>query len=114
MPAHFFDTHKAVKNLKAAGFNETQAEAIVAAISAAVAGKIAAKEDGSVSHNKPSHEVQDSIADVKEDAGEVRNEPSPVVQDLIAELKAIERRLTLRIGGMLFVLFAVIGLSKFL
>lgn len=92
MPAHFFDTHKAVKMLQAAGFNETQAEAIVAAISAAMAGNIA----------------------VKADASETRNESSPEVQDLITELKAIERRLTLRIGGMLFVGFAVIALSKFL
>lgn len=113
MPAHFFDTHKAVKNLKAAGFNETQAEAIVAAISAAMAGKIAVKDDASETRNVPSPEVQDSIA-VKEDASKTRSEPSPVAQDLIAELKAIERRLTLRLGVMLFVGFGVIGLSKFL
>ena len=68
MPARFFDTHKAVKNLKAAGFSEAKAEAIVAAISAATAGKIVAKEDASETCNKPSPEVQDSIADVKEDA----------------------------------------------
>ncbi len=40
-----FDTHKAVKELKQAGFDDTQAEAIVATVGDAIGGNVATKTD---------------------------------------------------------------------
>ena len=40
-----FDTHKAVKALKDAGFAEAQAEAVVSTVGDAVGGNVATKED---------------------------------------------------------------------
>ena len=40
-----FDTHKAVKALKEAGFDDPQAEAVVATVGEAIGGSIATKAD---------------------------------------------------------------------
>lgn len=40
-----FDTHKAVKALKGAGFDDTQAEAVVATVGDAIGGDVATKSD---------------------------------------------------------------------
>ena len=40
-----FDTHKAVKTLKEAGFEETQAEAVVETVGNAIGGNVATKTD---------------------------------------------------------------------
>ncbi len=40
-----FDTHKAVKELKQAGFDDTQAEAVVATVGDAIGGNVATKTD---------------------------------------------------------------------
>ena len=40
-----FDTHKAVKALKGAGFDDTQAEAVVATVGDAIGGDVATKRD---------------------------------------------------------------------
>ena len=40
-----FDTHKAVKALKQAGFNDGQAKAVVATVGDAIGGNVATKTD---------------------------------------------------------------------
>ena len=45
MPALAFDTHKAVKTLKAAGANEILAEAVVSTVGDAIGGNVATKAD---------------------------------------------------------------------
>ena len=45
MAALFFDTHKAVKELQEAGFDEGQAEALVATVGTAMVGNVATKQD---------------------------------------------------------------------
>ncbi len=40
-----FDTHKAVKALKEAGFEDAQAEAVVATVGDAIGGNVATKAD---------------------------------------------------------------------
>ena len=45
MSALAFDTHKAVTALKQAGFEETQAEAVVTTMGAALGGNVATKAD---------------------------------------------------------------------
>ena len=45
MGAVAFDTHKVVKDLKRAGFNDEQAEAVVSAVGEAVGENVATKAD---------------------------------------------------------------------
>ncbi len=45
MGALTFDTHKAVTSLKNAGFDEAQAEAVVATLGEATNGRLATKDD---------------------------------------------------------------------
>ena len=45
MAALLFDTHKAVKDLQEAGFDEAQAEAVVATVGTAIVGNVATKQD---------------------------------------------------------------------
>ena len=45
MAALLFDTHKAVKELQEAGFDETQAEAVVTTVGTALLGNVATKQD---------------------------------------------------------------------
>jgi len=45
MSALAFDTHKAVKALKEAGFDDAQAEAVVGTVADAVGGNVATKAD---------------------------------------------------------------------
>jgi len=45
MSALAFDTHKAVKALKEAGFDDAQAEAVVGTVGDAVGGNVATKAD---------------------------------------------------------------------
>ena len=45
MGAVAFDTHKVVKDLKRAGFNDQQAEAVVSAVGEAVGENVATKAD---------------------------------------------------------------------
>ena len=94
MAALLFDTHKAVKDLQEAGFDEAQAEAVVATVGTAI---IATKQD--------INDLRSEIA-TKSDM--------QTLGGLCSELKAMELRLTLRIGGMVFAGFALIALCKLL
>ena len=68
-----FDTHAAVKDLKEVGFNENQAEVMVATVGKAVNQSFATKAD-----------LTDAKAELKTDIADVRNE----LADAKAELKA--------------------------
>ncbi len=77
-----FDTHKAVKALKGAGFDDTQAEAVVATVGDAIGGDVATKRD---------------IDELKTDFSEFKAE----VKADIAEFKAeIYRHLWLMAAGI--------------
>ena len=81
MSALAFDTHKAVKALKEAGFDDAQAEAVVATVGDAIGGNVATKSD---------------IADLK---------------SAIAELKAdIFRQLWLMAAGIVGLTVALVKL----
>ena len=68
-----FDTHKAVKELRAAGAAESLAEAVVATVGAAMGENVATKAD---------------IADVRTELAEVKAELKADINELRAELKA--------------------------
>ena len=94
MASLLFDTHKAVKDLQEAGFDEAQAEALVSILSTAIVGNVATKQD-----------VLDCHIDL-------RSETKTLGSDLCSELRAMESRLTLRLGSMIVAGFALIALVK--
>ena len=79
MAALFFDTHKAVKDLQEAGFDESQAEAVVGTVGTAIIGNVATTQD---------------VRDVRQEISDLRSE-------LRSELQAMELRITLRMGGLI-------------
>ena len=83
MATVIFDTYKAVSQLRAAGFDETQAAAMVTTICDVLGGNLATKED-----------IRDMAT--KEDVAAVRREMATK-----ADLHALETRLTIRMGGMI-------------
>ena len=86
MAALFFDTHKAVKELQEAGFDEGQAEALVATVGTAMVGNVATKQD----------------------IGDLRS-------DLLSKMQAMELRITLRMGGLIVAgVGLIIALDKLL
>lgn len=79
-----FDTHKAVKDLQEAGFDEAQAEALVATVGTAIVGNVATKQDVTDARN-----------------------------DLRSEMQAMELRITVRMGGLIVAGVAlIIALDK--
>ena len=86
MAALLFDTHKAVKDLQEAGFDEAQAEAVVARVGTAIIGNVATKQD---------------VLDCR--------------NDLRSEMQAMELRITLRMGGLIVAgVGLIIALDKLL
>ena len=82
MPA--FDTLKATKLLKASGFEETQAEAVVATVRDAIAENVATKADVT----EASNELKLEIAGVRAEIAGVRAEIKDDIADLRTETKA--------------------------
>ena len=110
-----FDTHKIIKELQEAGFAESQAEAVVAAIGTAVIGNVATKQDILDARNEfkqgitdVRQEVKDARNEFKQDIKDARNEAKQEASELRAAMQAMELRITLRMGGMIV---AGIGLA---
>ena len=72
-----FDTHKIVKELQEAGFDEPQAEAVVSAMGAAIVGNLATKAD-----------MQEFRAATKADMQEHRNATQADIRELRNEFKS--------------------------
>ncbi len=81
MPA--FDTLKATKLLKASGFEETQAEAVVATVRDAIAENVATKADVT----EASNELKLEIAGVRTEIANARTELKEDIAGVRAELK---------------------------
>ena len=90
MATVIFDTYKAVSQLREAGFDETQAAAMVTTICDVLGGNLATKEDLAA--------VRQDMA-TKEDIASVRREMDSKPDK--ADLHALETRLTIRMGGMI-------------
>ena len=72
-----FDTHKAVKALKEAGFGDIQAEAVVATVGDAIGGDVATKGDIAVLKNDIAGfkaDIKAAIAALKVDIAEFKAE----------------------------------------
>lgn len=99
-----FDTHKVVKDLQDAGFDETQAEAVVNALGNAIDRDVVRPDDLKEFATKA------DIVGVRDEIAELRQD----MADLRTEMKALELRLTIRLTGLMFatsgLLFAALKL----
>ena len=93
-----FDTHKVVKDLQDAGFDETQAEALVNALGNAVDRDVVKPED------LKAFATTADIVGVRGEIAKLQQDMS----DLRTEMKALELRLTVRLTG---VMIATAGLA---
>ena len=85
-----FDTHKAVKELQDAGFEEAQAEAVVATVGAAFVGNVATKQD-----------LMELLSEMRSQGSELRSEMQNQGRDLFSKMQAMELRITLRMGALI-------------
>ena len=90
-----FDTHKAVKTLTAAGFNETQAEALIGAVGESHEA-LATKADLQDLAQMTKAEIQ--ALDIRIQALDMHLQA--LAQTTKADLKDLELRLTLRLGAL--------------
>ena len=79
------DTHKAVKTLREAGFEETQAEAMVTTFGNAMSENVATKADIG--------ELKAYIAEMKADVDALKTDVATLKTDMLA----LEQRLTVRL-----------------
>ena len=83
-----FDTHKAVKALKEAGFDDSKAEAVVATVGDAIGGSIATKADIAELHATTKADITELRIATKADIAELRAEMKADIAELRAEMKA--------------------------
>ena len=94
-----FDTHRVVKDLQDAGFDEAQAEAVVKALGETIDRDVVKPEDLKGFATKS--DIAELRAATKADIAGLRAE-------MQTELKALELRLTVRLTG---IIIAVVGLA---
>ena len=97
-----FDTHKVVKDLQDAGFDETQAEAVVNALGNAIDRDVVKPED------LKDFATKADIVGVRGEIAQLRHEMAEMDANLRTEMKALELRLTVRLTG---VMIATVGLA---
>ena len=111
-----FDTHKAVKELQEAGFDEGQAEAVVATVGAAFVGNVATKQDLTELRSDLRSEMQalgselrsemqamgsELRSEMQTQGNELRSEMQTQGSDLLSKIQAMELRITLRMGALI-------------
>ena len=89
MSALAFDTHKAVTALKQAGFEETQAEAVVTTMGEALSGNVATKAD-----------LTEIRAALETDIAAVRTEMAALRADTSAQVAALYKHLWVMAAGI--------------
>ncbi len=106
-----FDTYKAVQNLRKAGADQPLAEAVVAAIGAAMGEHTATKADlDKLAQSTKADldnfaqftkaEFQDVRAEISSLAQKTEAQISSLAQTTKADLESLEQRLTIRLGGL--------------
>ena len=100
-----FDTHKAVKDLQEAGFEEAQAEAVVATVGSAFVGNVATKQDLMELRNDLRSEIQaqgnELRSEMQAQGHELRSEMQTQGSDLYSKMQSMELRITLRMGALI-------------
>ena len=141
MTAFAFDTHKVIKDLEKAGFDEAQAEALVAALGAVIGGNLVTKadldifkaemktvlkeetaairsemkEETAAIRSEVKEETASIRSEVKEETTSIRSEIKSESASLRSELQSLELRMTLRLGAIVVVAAAVAtAIARFL
>jgi len=86
MPGLTFDTHESVKSLKAAGFNEGQAEALMA--------EFKKVQESSIADLTTKGDLKDVRQELKGDINSVRQELKSDINSVRQEVKQLEIKLT--------------------
>ncbi len=126
LPAFTFDTHKFVRKLKGAGFNEEQAEALTDAVQESHASlDVATKQDVTDLRRDTKQDIANVRRDMEQGFSDVRREISDLRKDMDAmetrfdaKLDKLALQLTTRLGalvvGSLTVLSIIFGfITKF-
>ena len=100
MSALAFDTHKAVTALKQAGFEETQAEAVVNTMGEALSGTVATKADLTEVRAALEADVAAVQAKLEADIAAVRTEMAALRADTSAQFAALYKHLWLMAVGI--------------
>ena len=99
-----FDTLSASRRLREVGFEEKQADAVVGLLAEDVSGNIATKSDIELLKAATESDIESLRADTKSEFELFR-----------AEVRALEQRMTIRLGGLVAVatgiIIAVIALT---
>ncbi len=98
-----FDTLKAVKALRDAGFEETQAEAVVATVGEALGGSVATKTDIADTRS----DLEKAIADLRHDLEKVG---ARLRADMATEFKNLYRHLRIMAAGIVGLTVALVKL----
>lgn len=117
MTSLLFDTYKAVKDLQEAGFDEAQAEAVVATVGTAIIGNVATKQDVIDARNASKSDIQALGSDLRSEIQDIRANGATKqdISNLRSEMQAMDLRITLRMGGLIAVGVAlIIALDKLL
>ncbi len=119
MTALDFDTHKAVKNLQKAGFEEPAAEALIDTIDTAVRAQVATKADLEVQEQRLGRRMDNLRHETKSDMDNLRSDFRSLGQEtrarldvmgermdgleknLIAQMVILKRDVTIRLGGLM-------------
>jgi len=89
-----FDTHKAVKALQSAGFDDAQAEVVVDTIGEAITGHLATKADISELRVDLKEEIAEVKAELKEDIHQLDNKIDEVKAELKEDIHQLDNKIT--------------------
>ncbi len=92
-----FDTLKAAKSLRAAGFDDAQAEAVITTVGDAVGGNVATKADLQELRSETKADLQELQAATKADLQELQAATKADLQELQATTKADLQDLEVRV-----------------
>ena len=96
-----FDTHKAVKALKEAGFDDSKAEAVVATVGDAIGGNIATKADIAELHATTKADITELRIATKADITELRIEMYRLVLTAAVSIIGLTTGLTVALVKLL-------------
>ncbi len=110
-----FDTHKAVKALKEAGFDDPQAEAVVATVGEAIGGSIATKADIAEVRTTTKADIAEVRAEITELRAEMKTDIAQLRAEMADQFSILYRHLwSMAIGIVGFTAGLTVALVKLL
>ena len=101
MTALAFDTLKAAKALREAGFEEAQAEAVVSTVSSAINENVASKDDLARVEATLENKIEQVRTELKNDIEALRSDMNARFESVDARFESLEQRMTLKLGAMI-------------